>query len=48
MEAYNFSGLKNRLVSGDYENFALNAGKNTVSVSGNVDRIDIKNFSRWI
>lgn len=48
MEAYQGDELKNRLVTGDYENFVFNVGKNTIDTSGEVNRIDIENGSRWI
>lgn len=40
--------LKNRLVTGDYENFVLNAGTNTISWTGTVTKIEISNYSRWL
>jgi phage-related protein len=48
MEAYNGGILKNRLVTGDYDNFVLNVGENTLSWTGNVSEIEIDNYSRWI
>lgn len=48
MNAYGDGVLMNRLVTGNYENFALNVGLNTISWSGDVTEIDIKNYSRWI
>lgn len=48
MEAYSGGELRNRLITGDYENFVLNPGKNDISVSGEVRQIKIENFSRWI
>jgi len=48
MEAYNNDILKNRLVTGNYDNFALNVGTNTISWTGDVNQIDIQNYSRWI
>ena len=48
MEAYKDGVLKNRLVTGNYENFVLNPGTNTISVTGGVSQVDISNFSRWI
>ncbi len=48
MEAYKDGILKNRLVTGDYDNFALNVGKNIISITGTVRKVDIANFSRWI
>lgn len=48
MEAYQDGVLKNRLVTGDYDNFLLNPGKNTISFNGDVTQILIENMSRWI
>lgn len=48
MEAYLGGVLLNRLVTGDYDNFKLNVGKNVITWSGTVSSIEIKNFSRWI
>lgn len=48
MDAYKGDVLKNRLVRGNYTNFVLEPGVNTLSATGAVDRIDIEYFSRWI
>lgn len=50
MEAYQGTPatLMNRSVDGDYNNFKLNVGNNTISWSGNVTQIIINNYSRWI
>lgn len=40
--------LKNRLVTGDYENFVLETGANTISWTGSVTQIDISNYTRWL
>lgn len=48
MEAYNGNTLLNRQVTGDYSNFKLNVGNNTITWSGNVTSIEIDNYSRWI
>lgn len=48
MEAYQDGILKNRLVTGDYNNFMLNVGNNTVSFTGEVDQVVIANYSRWL
>lgn len=48
MNAYNGSTLLNRNVTGNYDNFKLNLGKNTISWSGTVTQIEIDNYSRWI
>ena len=50
MEAYNptTTDLMNRSVTGNFDNFNLNIGKNTISWSGSITEIDIENYSRWI
>ena len=48
MNAYKDGVLKNRLVSGDYENLNLSIGNNVISWVGNVTRIEITDYSRWI
>lgn len=48
MEAYNGTSLLNRLVTGDYDNFKLNIGKNTIVFTGTVTKAEIQNYSRWI
>lgn len=48
MEAYKEGNLLNRLVSGNYDNFKLNVGKNIISFTGSVTKIEIQNYSRWI
>ena len=50
MEAYNpiSKALLNRSVTGNYDNFSLNVGTNTISWSGTISEIDIENYSRWI
>ena len=48
MEAYKNGILKNRLVTGDYDNFVLQVGRNTLSWSGDVTGVSIENYSRWI
>ena len=48
MEAYKDGVLKNRLVTGDYDNFMLNIGENTLSWTGDVSMVEIENYSRWI
>lgn len=40
--------LANRAVDGDYDNFKLNIGSNTISWSGDLTGIVINNYSRWI
>lgn len=50
MEAYKdtLETLQNRLVTGDYSNFVLNPGDNTISFSGSVTKFEISNYSRWL
>ena len=50
MEAYNPTNqaLLNRSVTGNYNNFSLNVGTNTISWSGTISEIDVENYSRWI
>lgn len=50
MEAYNpeTGALKNRLVTGDYSNFKLNPGTNTLSFTGIVSKVEVSNYSRWL
>lgn len=48
MNAYNGGILLNRNVTGNYDNFKLNVGKNTISWSGSITQIEIDNYSRWI
>ena len=38
----------NRLVTGDYDNIRLNAGENLVRITGQLEEITIKEYSRWI
>lgn len=48
MEAYKDDVLKNRLVTGNYDNFVLNPGENTLYFSGDVTKVEISNYSRWL
>lgn len=50
LEAYNpsNSALMNRQVTGDYSNFKLNTGENAVKVNGNVTKVTITNYTRWL
>ena len=48
MNAYNGNTLLNRNVTGNYDNFKLNVGNNTISWSGAITQIEIDNYSRWI
>lgn len=50
MEAYQGTPdtLMNRSVDGDYDNFKLDVGANTLAWTGDVSSIVINNYSRWI
>lgn len=48
MNAYRGDTLMNRSVAGDYKNLRLKVGRNTISWSGNVTKLQIANASRWI
>lgn len=48
MEATVNGILRNRQVSGDYDNFSLQVGENTLSWTGLVAICVIENYSRWI
>lgn len=48
MNAYKGETLKNRSVSGDYNNLKLEQGTNIISWNGDVISIKVENESRWI
>lgn len=48
MNAYKDSTLKNRLVTGNYNNFSLLPGENEITFSGRVLNFKIENYSRWL
>lgn len=48
LEAYSGTTLRNRIVTGNYDNFYLPVGSNTIKFTGSVTRCFIKNYSRWI
>lgn len=48
MEAYLGSDLLNRDVAGNYDDLALKVGMNTIAWSGNVTKVLISKYSRWI
>ena len=50
LEAYNptTSELMNRQVTGDYSNFKLNAGDNQVEATGDITKVTISNYTRWL
>ena len=48
MEAYKGDTLMNRSVSGDYDKLVLRQGTNKVSWTGNVSKVVIQKYGRWI
>lgn len=48
MEAYKGNVLKNRLVTGNYDDFRLKKGLNTLEFDGNVETVVVSRYSRWI
>ena len=50
LEAYdpNTSVLLNRIVTGDYDDFKLESGNNTISLSGTITSANITYVSRWL
>ena len=48
LEARKGDTLKNRLVTGDYDNFKLKPGINVINYTGIVYHINFKNYSRWL
>lgn len=50
MEAYKDteSNLKNRLVTGEYSKFRLEAGANQINFSGNINKCVVENYTRWL
>lgn len=48
MEAYKDGILKNRLVTGDYDDLYLKVGVNTLVLSGDIENVIIENYSRWL
>lgn len=50
MEAYDptTGNLLNRKVTGDYENFKIEIGNNTLSISGTITSGSITNYMRWL
>lgn len=48
MNAYRGDVLVNRYVTGDYDKLKFNVGTNVVSWAGDVTKIEIQNFTRWI
>lgn len=48
MEAYRDGILKNRLVTGDYNNAKLGVGQNEITWTGNLTKLTIDKYSRWV
>ena len=48
LEAYKGSALKNRLVTGNYDEFLLSTGENTITAGGLVTQMIVENYSRWL
>lgn len=48
MESSKDAVLKNRSVTGNYENFSLSPGVNQITCDGNISDITISNYSRWL
>ena len=49
LNAYDVDGnYLNRLVTGDYNNFLLQSGLNSITVTGSITSVAIDNYSRWI
>jgi phage-related protein len=48
LEAVKDGVLKNRLVTGNYDNFELKYGVNTINYDGIVEKIIVNDYSRWL
>ena len=48
MEAYSGTTLRNRIVTGGYENLYLPTGVNILKFTGSVTNCIIENYSRWV
>ena len=48
MNAYNGDNLFNRYITGDYNNIKLKVGNNKINLVGNVESIELTEFSRWL
>ena len=48
MNAHKDGVSKNRKVSGNYDEFILSVGKNTINITGDATKIEIDGISRWI
>lgn len=48
LEAVKDGALKNRLVTGNYDNFELKSGVNAINYDGIVEKIIVNDYSRWL
>lgn len=48
MEAYDSNGLRNRQVTGNYNNLRLQPGENTISLNGGFTSATISKYKRWL
>ena len=48
MNANKGDALMNRSVSGNFNDLKLKSGRNTISWTGDLTRIEVENVSRWI
>lgn len=48
MEAFKVATLRNRSITGDYSKFCFKVGKNKITWTGNLTKVEIIRFSRWI
>lgn len=48
MEAYDSNGLRNRQVTGNYNNLRLQPGENTISLNGRITSATISKYKRWL
>lgn len=48
MNAYQGDILMNRSVQGNYDDLVFNIGTNTISWTGNVESVEVENFTRWL
>ena len=45
---YSDNALANRIVSGNYDNIKFNKGWNTITLSGSVSELSVRNYTRYI
>ena len=45
---YTDNTLANRIVTGNYDNIRLIVGNNTITTTGTVSKLKVKNYSRWL